>query len=250
MSTEPPLHADAPLIGICGRVLSFADEGRRDAFSSSQPYSRAVAKAGGLPVLLPPLPTAPRMVDTYLDRLGGLLLPGGGDIEPHRYGREIETDALYGMVGLHDEFDLALVHAAIERDIPVLAICRGMQVLNVSQGGTLIQDLESEGHWMNEHPVIVDGSSRLAEATDSVHLAHCYSVHHQGLDELGAGLVPVAYDEHGLIEAVEYTEATWVVGVQWHPEDTIGVEHGQLGLFREFVRRSAAHATGIPIRAR
>jgi putative glutamine amidotransferase len=138
-----------PLIGICGRVLSFSDEGRRDAFSSSQPYSRAVAKAGGLPMLLPPLPTAPKMVDAYLDRLGGLLLPGGGDVEPSRYGQEALTDALYGMVGLHDEFDLALTHAAIERDLPVLAICRGMQILNVAQGGSLVQDLDGGGHWMS-----------------------------------------------------------------------------------------------------
>lgn len=231
-----------PLIGICGRVLSFADEGRRDAFSSSQPYSRAVAKAGGLPVLLPPLPTAPRLVHTYLDRLGGLLLPGGGDVEPHRYGQEPLTDALYGMVGLHDEFDLALVHAAIERDLPVLAICRGMQVLNVSQGGSLVQDLEIEGHWMNEHPVEIEQDSLLAHAVGTNHLRHCYSVHHQGLDELGTGIRPTAYDEHGLIEAVEYVDASWVVGVQWHPEDTIGVEAGQFSLFDEFVRRSATHA--------
>jgi len=231
----------APLIGICGRVLSFSDEGRRDAFSSSQPYSRAVAKSGGLPVLLPPLPTAMKMVHTYLDRLGGLLLPGGGDVEPHRYGQEAATDALYGMVGLHDEFDLALVHAAIEQDLPVLAICRGMQVLNVSQGGTLIQDLTHGGHWMNEHPVHIAADSRLADAVGVTHLKHCYSVHHQGLDSLGNGLVPVAHDEHGLIEAVEYDDATWVVGVQWHPEDTTSIEPPQQALFDEFVRRAAAH---------
>ena len=230
-----------PLIGICGRVLSFSDEGRRDAFSSSQPYSRAVAKSGGLPVLLPPLPTAPKMVDTYLGRLGGLLLPGGGDVEPHRYGQEAATDALYGMMGLHDEFDLALVHAAIERDIPVLAICRGMQILNVSQGGTLIQDLQGEGHWMCEHPVTIDGSSRLAASLGTDHLKHCYSVHHQGLAELGTGITPVAFDDHGLIEAVEYDDASWIVGVQWHPEDTTSVEPAQQALFDEFVRRAAAH---------
>jgi putative glutamine amidotransferase len=124
-----------PLIGIIGRVMSFADEGRRDAFSSSQPYSRAVATSGGLPVLLPPLPRAPQMADHYLDQLDGLLLPGGGDVEPHRYGQQPTTDSLYGMVSLHDEFDLAMVRAAIARDMPVLAICRGMQELNVALGG-------------------------------------------------------------------------------------------------------------------
>ena len=231
-----------PLIGICGRVLSFSDEGRRDAFSSSQPYSRAVAKSGGLPVLLPPLPTATRLVDTYLERLGGILLPGGGDVEPHRYGQEPLTDALYGMVGLHDEFDLALVHAAIERDLPVLAICRGMQVLNVSQGGTLVQDLEVEGHWMNEHPVEIHRGSRLEAAVGATRLRHCYSVHHQGLDALGDGVIPVAYDDQGLVEAVEYEHASWVVGVQWHPEDTTSTEPAQQALFDEFVRRATAHA--------
>ena len=85
------------------------------------------------------------MVPAYLDEIDALLLPGGGDVEPHRYGQVPETDALYGMVGLHDEFDLALVHAAIERDMPVLAICRGMQILNVAQGGTLVQDLPGGG---------------------------------------------------------------------------------------------------------
>lgn len=230
-----------PLIGICGRVLSFSDEGRRDAFSSSQPYSRAVAKAGGLPVLLPPLATAPKMVDTYLDRLAGLMLPGGGDIEPHRYGDEPSTDALYGMVGLHDEFDLALTHAALARDLPMLAICRGMQVLNVALGGTLVQDLDGGGHWMCEHPVdIVDGS-RLAAAAGRTSLTHCYSVHHQGLGRLGAGLVPVAHDPHGLIEAVEHEDASWVLGVQWHPEDTTSIEPAQQGIFDEFIRRAAEH---------
>jgi putative glutamine amidotransferase len=229
-----------PLIGICGRVLSFSDEGRRDAFSSSQPYSRAVAKSGGLPVLLPPLPTAPKMVDTYLDRLGGLLLPGGGDVEPHRYGQEPLTDALYGMVSLHDEFDLALVRAAIERDIPVLAVCRGMQVLNVALGGTLVQDLEVEGHWMAEHEVTIADDSLLADAAGTVHLRHCYSVHHQGLDELGAGIRPVAHDAHGLVEGVEYTGASWIVGVQWHPEDTTTVEPAQQRIFDELIRRASS----------
>lgn len=228
-----------PLIGICGRVLSFSDEGRRDAFSSSQPYSRAVAKAGGLPMLLPPLATAPKMVELYLDRIGGLLLPGGGDVEPHRYGQQPTTDALYGMVGLHDEFDLALIRAAIDRDLPVLAICRGMQVLNVATGGTLVQDLDGGGHWMCEHPVTIDDSSVLAQAVDVSTLSHCYSVHHQGLDRLGAGLTPVAYDPSGLIEAVEYTAASWILGVQWHPEDTTTVEPAQQGIFDEFIRRSA-----------
>ena len=234
--TQPP-----PLIGIIGRVLSFSDEGRRDAFSSSQPYSRAVATAGGLPVLLPPLPRAPQMVNTYLDRLDGLLLPGGGDVEPHRYGQVPTTDALYGMVSLHDEFDLAMVAAAVERDLPVLAVCRGMQVLNVARGGTLVQDLPDEGHWMCEHSVEVTPGSRLADALGTTHLNHCYSVHHQGLAELGDGIAPVAHHPSGLVDAIEYTGATWVVGVQWHPEDTTANESAQQRLFDTFVGQAAAN---------
>jgi putative glutamine amidotransferase len=146
------------------------------------------------------------------------------------------------MVGLHDEFDLALVHAAIERDLPVLAICRGMQILNVATGGTLVQDLDGGGHWMCEHPVRIDAASHLAAATGVTELQHCYSVHHQGLDRLGSDLRPVAHDSNGLIEAVEHTTASWVIGVQWHPEDTTSVERAQQALFDEFVRRAVVHA--------
>ena len=145
------------------------------------------------------------------------------------------------MVGLHDEFDLALVHAALDRDLPVLAICRGMQILNVAMGGTLVQDLDGGGHWMCEHPVGIDPSSHLAEATATDELRHCYSVHHQGLDRLGSDLRPVAHDPGGLIEAVEHTGASWVVGVQWHPEDTTSTEPAQQALFDEFVRRAQLH---------
>jgi putative glutamine amidotransferase len=240
---EISTSAHHPLIGICGRVLSFSDEGRRDAFSSSQPYSRAIAKAGGLPVLLPPLATASQLVHRFLDRLDGLLLPGGGDVEPSRYGQAPATDALYGMLGVHDEFDIALTHAAIERDIPMLAICRGMQILNVARGGTLIQDLDGGGHWMCEHRVTITERSRLACATGTTDLAHCYSVHHQGLDMLGDGIIPVAYDGDGLIEAVELEGSTWIIGVQWHPEDTTSVEPAQQQIFDEFVRRATVHAT-------
>ena len=145
------------------------------------------------------------------------------------------------MVSLHDEFDLALIRAAIARDLPVLAVCRGMQILNVAMGGTLVQDLEVEGHWMAEHEVTIDGDSLLAEAAEAMHLRHCYSVHHQGLDELGTGIMPVAYDDHGLVEAVQHTEASWIIGVQWHPEDTTSVEPAQQRIFDELIRRASAH---------
>ena len=215
-----------PLIGIIGRVLSFSDEGRRDAFSSSQPYSRAIAKAGGLPVLLPPLATAPQMVDKFLDRLDGLLLPGGGDVEPARYGQAAATDALYGMVGVHDEFDIALTHTAIERDLPTLAICRGFQLLNVLRGGDLVQhlpeELGHEGHRetlgvFSEHPVDVREGTKLEAILGTRHPA-VRSSHHQGVGRVGAGLVESAFAEDGSLEGLEDPSKRFVVGVLWHPE--------------------------------
>jgi gamma-glutamyl-gamma-aminobutyrate hydrolase PuuD len=180
------------LIGICGRVLSFSDEGRRDAFSSSQPYSRAIAKAGGLPVLLPPLATAPQMVHAFLDPPRRAAPAGRRRRRTGSIRAVPTTDSLYGMVGVHDEFDLALTHAAIERDVPILAVCRGMQILNVARGGTLIQDLDGGDHWMCHHTVKIVESSRLSAALGTSYLEHCYSVHHQGLDVLGDGVEPVA----------------------------------------------------------
>lgn len=234
---------------IVGRLSPESKGVRGESFAAGQGYFRAVERAGGVPLMLPPIPALHDRLAELIDRVDAIVMHGGGDVDPRRYGQEPSAEELYGIVPEHDEVELDVVRLALEADKPMLAICRGMQVLNVSQGGTLVQDLEScgetgEGHWMNEHPVdIVDGS-KLADAVGTTHLRHCYSVHHQGLDRLGEGIVPVAHDEHGLIEAVEYEGASWVVGVQWHPEDTIGVEAGQLGLFQEFIRRSTAHAAG------
>lgn len=230
----------APLIGICGRVLSFSDEGRRDAYSSSQPYSRAIARAGGLPVLIPPLPTMPGRVDELLDQLDGILLPGGGDVDPRIYGAKPATDSLYGIVPEHDELDLALAHAVVERDIPMLAVCRGMQILNIAFGGTLVQDLEVDGHWMREHDVHLTPGSLLAAATGTTTMKHCQSVHHQGIGRLSDHLKAVGHADDGLLEAVEHRSATWVVGTQWHPEDSVRTDPAQQALFDELVRRAAA----------
>jgi putative glutamine amidotransferase len=94
---------------------------------------------------------------------------------------------------------------------------------------------------MSEHPIVVTDGSLLAAALGTTALRHCYSVHHQGLDRLGDGIVPVAHDEHGMVEAVEFTGASWVVGVQWHPEDTTSAEPAQQRLFDTFVARARAH---------
>jgi putative glutamine amidotransferase len=237
--SQPP-----PLIALCARTLSFADEGKRDAFSSSQPYSRAVARAGGVPVLVPPIKELAANALTVLQHFDGVLLPGGGDVDPRRYGAEPDDDTLYGIVAAHDDLDIAVCLAAIELDLPMLALCRGMQVLNVALGGTLVQDIGNSDHWMREHTVDLTPGSKLAEATGTVHLEHCHSVHHQGIRDLAEPLVASGWAPDGQLEAVELPSATWVVAAQWHPEDTATHKPQQQSIYDELVRRAAARAAG------
>jgi putative glutamine amidotransferase len=230
---DPP-----PLIAVCARVLTFSDEGKRDAYSSSQPYSRAVARAGGVPVLVPPINRLAANARSVLAHFDGVLLPGGGDVDPRRYGQEPTDDNLYGIVSEHDDLDLSICEAAIELDLPMLALCRGMQVMNVLHGGTLLQDIGNDNHWMREHTVTLADDSKIAAAVGTTNLEHCHSVHHQGIDRLGDGLRPVGWAEDGLLEAVELERATWVVGLQWHPEDTATRQPMQQAIYDELVRRA------------
>ncbi len=237
-----PMSTPPPLIALCARTLTFSDEGKRDAFSSSQPYSRAVARAGGVPVLVPPIKELAQNALTVLQHFDGVLLPGGGDVDPRRYGQEPDDDTLYGIVPVHDDLDIAVCLAAIELDLPMLALCRGMQVLNVALGGTLVQDIGNSDHWMREHTVQLLDGSKLAMATGTTDLEHCHSVHHQGVGDLASPLVPVGWAPDGQLEAVELPTASWVVGAQWHPEDTAPHKPQQQAIYDELVRRAAARA--------
>lgn len=234
-------HVDGPppLIAVCARVLTFSDEGKRDAFSSSQPYSRAVVRAGGVPVLVPPLVELADNAASVLRHFDGVLLPGGGDVDPRRYGQRATAEQLYGIVDIHDELDIAVALAALEVDLPMLAVCRGMQVLNVALGGTLLQDIGTDDHWMREHPVLVEGDSLVARAVGGIEVEHCHSVHHQGLDAVAAPLKPTGWADDGLLEAVELPDASWVVGIQWHAEDTASRAPHQQAIYDELVRRAA-----------
>ena len=227
-----------PLIALCARILTFSDEGKRDAYSSSQPYSRAIARAGGVPVLVPPIRVLADNAMTVLQRFDGVLLPGGGDVHPGRYGQQPSAEQLYGIVDEHDELDIAVCRAAIALDLPMLALCRGMQVLNVALGGSLQQDIGSDDHWMREHSVRLAAGSKLAAATGTTDLQHCHSLHHQGLDRLSDELVATGWAPDGLIEAVELPSATWIVAAQWHPEDTAPRHAQQQALYDELIRRA------------
>ena len=211
---------------------------RTHGYATGALYADAVTRAGGIPVMLPPIPDLVPRLSGLLSRVDGIVLHGGGDIEPERYGQSRDAASLYGMNAAHDEVELALVRDAISRDVPMLAICRGLQIVNVALGGTLHQDLGTPEHTRRFHPVnLVDGS-RTADAMGSVLAAACHSYHHQAIDSVGDGLVVTARADDGTIEGVERPASRWLVAVQWHPEDSAGDDPQQQSLFDELIRRA------------
>jgi putative glutamine amidotransferase len=189
-------------------------------------YVRSVEQASAVPVVLPPV--SPGAVAALLERLDGVLLTGGVDVDPAHYGQEPHPKL--GRVNRRrDDFELALVREALRRDLPVLAICRGQQVLNVASGGTLIQDIPSlvEGgvdhdgrgpRHRRAHRVEVTASSRLRAilGQDAIDVN---SIHHQAVGRVGDGLVVSARcPEDGVVEGLERPASRFVVAVQWHPE--------------------------------
>jgi putative glutamine amidotransferase len=184
-------------------------------------YVRAVERSGGRALLVPP---ADGGLEETLDALDGLILSGGSDLDPGLYGQQVHPET-NGVVPARDRAELALLQAALERDLPVLAICRGSQVLNVALGGELIQHLpEHVGHEKHkevpgsysEHAVAVEPETRLAELLGGSTTVKSH--HHQGHARLGAGLRAVAHDDDGGIEALEVEGKRFALGVLWHPE--------------------------------
>lgn len=236
-----------PVIGVgARRIRPGRISGWRDgATAVASQYLEAVEHAGGRGVLLPPLSSEEDEALDLLQRFDGLLLTGGGDIDPTLYGaeRHPETD---GVSERRDTSELVIARAALEVGMPFLAICRGLQVLNVSLGGTLIQhlpDVSTTAHRGAEVPdaqehIKVEGGSRLAEALGTQEVEGSGS-HHQAVERLGEGLRAVAWAEDGLIEGVEHDEG-WVVAVQWHPERTAAEDPVQQRLFDAFVERCRA----------
>jgi putative glutamine amidotransferase len=218
-----------PTIGIVAAVER-ARYGLWDTASALLPltYTEAVRQAGGFVLMIPPDPELVRCPDRVLDHLDGLMLAGGGDINPVNYGQRPHPETK-SVPALRDEVELSLTRRAIERDIPVLGICRGMQLINVACGGTLVQhlpDLVGHGeHRRNpgsfdgsEHDVVLDRGSVAARAAGEEHHV-TRSHHHQGVDLIGEGLVVSGSSTlDDLPEAIEAPRRTFVLGVQWHPE--------------------------------
>lgn len=220
-----------PVIGICS-ALEHATWGSWSSEAHLLPseYANAVASAGGIPVLVPPAGDPPLEL---LDRLDGLVLAGGVDIDPETYGATVRHPTVSSTCPARDRFEVALVRAALERGLPVLGICRGLQLLNVARGGTLVQDLgELLGHQEHrrtpgsfeeaDHAVRTEPGTLTATVvgTEAVIKSH----HHQALDRIGDGLVVTACSamDDGIVEAAEIPGGAWALGVQWHPEVTPG----------------------------
>ncbi|MFI6563313.1 gamma-glutamyl-gamma-aminobutyrate hydrolase family protein [Streptomyces sp. NPDC050534] len=211
--------AGEPLIGISTYLEAGARWGVWELEAALLPagYPRLVQRAGGVAVMLPP-DEVPRAADV-VSRLDGLVIAGGPDVEPVRYGAE--RDPRTGPPApVRDAWELALIDAALAARVPLLGICRGMQLLNVALGGTLVQHLDGHAEVVGvfgRHPVKPVPGTRYAAAVPEETSVPTY--HHQAVDRLGTGLVPSAHAADGTVEAVELPPADgWVLGVQWHPE--------------------------------
>ena len=234
-----------PLIAMPSRLTDTADTWRVPATALGRPYQEAIVRAGGVPLAVPPLFDADDVEEAAADVIGrvdALCVPGGPDVSPHRYGVDDLHPRLLQVRDEHDALDLALTRAAIAQDKPVLAICRGHQVLNVALGGTLHQHLPdligkraAAGHYRNLNDIDVVAGSRTALAMGTT-LPRGHCVHHQAIDQLAPGLVVTAW-AGDVIEGVELSDR-WVVGVQWHPEDTAAGDPHQQALFDAFVAAS------------
>lgn len=248
-----------PLIAIPSRFSASASALRHRAEVGSHNLVSAVYAAGGEPLLVHPHAPGGHIADSdVVERIGwadGVLLPGGGDMAGQWAG-QAEHPTLYDVDLEQDAFDLAVARIALAEEVPLLAVCRGTQVVNVALGGTLIQDMDTAAgvaagtltnHRHHRHRVAIAAGSRLSALLGAGLDASCY--HHQCISTLGDGLVPVAHATEGVIEAVELPEHRgWFLGVQWHPEDTWSEDPQSLTVFAGLVRaaRESSGAIAAP----
>jgi putative glutamine amidotransferase len=246
-----------PLIGITTSEVRVpdhvdpapqADPPRRE-MALGMKYSMAVEAGGGVPVVMPPMHDD--LVGPLLDRLSGVVLSGGPDMDPGTYGGRYHPQLGPTEPDL-DHFELQVVQAALERRMPLLAICRGSQVLNVALGGDLYQHLPEEPGGAVEHrkrkaddpdtahDVDVEPKTMLATALHREGTTHVNSFHHQAAHKIGRGLRPVAWAPDGVVEAIELPDRDFVVGVQWHAEALVDRPE-QLDLFKAFVEAASRY---------
>ena len=234
-----------PVVGISG-ALEQARWGSWDSLVVLSPrnYSLAVQHAGALALILSPDDAVTEDPDRLLDRLDGLLLSGGADLNPVSYGAEPQPETRPGLEE-RDRFEIALARAAVARDMPVLGVCRGMQILNVALGGTLRQHIANLAVHRNtpgvfhDHEVALEPDSLAARVAGAERL-RVKSHHHQGVAKLGEGLVVSGRAvEDDLTEAIEVPGCTFALGLLWHPEEDWGEGIHPIG---ELVRAAGAAA--------
>jgi len=217
----------AALIGItAGSRTIRSSSGDVPGYAVLPTYTTMVQRVRAVPVLL--VPTSPDVVGAIADRIDGLLLSGGGDVDPARYGGT-PHESVYGIDPLRDEFELALARAAQERRLPTLCICRGAQLMNVALGGSLIEDIPSRipgaaDHFVDaapaarQHPVQITAGSAVARVL-GVDRLEVNSIHHQSVDRVAEPLIVTGRAPDGVIEALEPADGAWPMwAVQWHPE--------------------------------
>ncbi len=238
--------ASKPVIGITPSPL--VDErphGTFERYAMSSNYVEAILAAGGVPLVLP---FQDGNTASLLDLVDGILLSGGGDPAPDLYGDNDVHAKTYGVHPLRDRFELELIDGANARDTPILCICRGMQILNVSYGGTLYQDLPTSGvttheHRQEESNLPPDAISHEVHLEDGSPLATIYgserigtkSFHHQAIKDVGNGLQVYGRTEDGLVEATGDPTRAFVVAMQWHPEMMFKKHQQHEAPFRAFV---------------
>lgn len=246
-----------PIIGITPSPMEDTQEhGTFIRYAMATTYTEAIEAAGGVPLIIPP---QRGNIDEIVSIVDGLLLSGGGDIDPGRYGDETIHPNTYGVNPLRDELEIQLVREAVERDIPLLCICRGIQVLNVALGGTLIQDVSDQYpttilHRQHDagipkeepgHTVKVVPGSVLAETYDAETI-EVNSFHHQALRDIAPELEVNATSGDELVESVSRPSSGWILGVQWHPEMMFQAHPEHLKPFQALVRRAREkrHSSG------
>jgi putative glutamine amidotransferase len=236
-----------PLIGITASSIEQRGSAFGEVYVLTRKYAEGVLRAGGVPVIVP-YNLDEDALQVLFDRLDGLLLSGGGDIDPDIYG-EAPHPATNEIAADRDRVELALARWVVEKEKPFLAICRGIQVLNVALGGTLIQDIPSEvpdalehsfergivERGYHAHPVKIAADSRLAEIMQT-EIAQTNSWHHQALKQVAPPLKVTAVAPDGVIEAVEVPGKRFAIGVQWHPEWLFEDQPEHRRLFEGLVR--------------
>ena len=243
-----------PVIGIATQTLPGVPGERQPCWLMGRSYIEELRKVGAVPWVIPLIPHDGDTLQEIFDRLDGVFITGGVDVDPSRYG-EPKTPLCGTTDPDRDAVEIALLRHALARDLPVLAVCRGIQILNVACGGTLYQDVSAQvpaalkhdffptpdqpSRKYLAHDVTVKAGSRLGRILGDARVP-VNSMHHQAIKELAPNLAATAYAPDGIIEGVEGTDGRYLVAVQWHPEELTETQPGMARLFTTFADASRA----------